>query len=225
MREFSSTMTSRPRPLLLAGALLLAAGCARAVVRAPAPPVAVGSEETGNASWYGEPYHGRRTASGEVYDMAQMTAAHRTLPFGTRVLVESLRDGRVAEVRVTDRGPFVDDRILDLSAAAARVLGAIGPGVIPVRLRVVALPGGAAPAAAARGTFAVQVAAFTSEARAGALRERLEGAWPGARVERAEVPGRTLWRVRVGRYATRAEAAAAAARLAAAGFAALVTAE
>src|SRR3990170_7555121 len=96
--------------------LFLPAACAKpSVVTVPPPrPVLVGYEETGTASWYGEPYHGRRTASGEVYDMAQMTAAHRTLPFGTRVLVESLRDGRVAEVRVTDRGPFVDDRILDL---------------------------------------------------------------------------------------------------------------
>jgi quercetin dioxygenase-like cupin family protein len=82
---------------------------------------------------------------GEVYGMTQMTEAHRTLPCGTGILVENRLDGRTAEVRITDRGPFVDDRILDLSAAAARVLGAAGPGVIPVRVRVIALPGGAAP--------------------------------------------------------------------------------
>ncbi|OGK96835.1 MAG: hypothetical protein A3D33_17795 [Candidatus Rokubacteria bacterium RIFCSPHIGHO2_02_FULL_73_26] len=218
-------MEHRVRAAALVWTLALAAGCARAVVTAPPPPVAAGWEETGTASWYGHPYHGRRTASGEVYDMEQMTAAHRTLPFGTWVLVENRLDGRTAEVRITDRGPFVDDRILDLSAAAARVLGAVGPGVIPVRVRVVALPGGATPAAAARGTFAVQVAALTSQARAGALRERLERAWPGARVERADVAGQTVWRVRVGRYATRDEAAAAAQRLAADGWPAVVAAE
>src|SRR3990167_5593222 len=150
----------RPRPLLLAGALLLATGCAQAVRTAPPPPIDVGWEETGNASWYGHPYHGRRTASGEVYDMAQMTAAHRTLPFGAWILVENRLNARTTEVRVTDRGPFVGDRILDLSAAAARVLGAIGPGVIPVRLRVIALAGGASRVAAG-GAVTVQVAAFT----------------------------------------------------------------
>lgn len=212
------------RPLTLVAVLLLVAGCARAVVTAPAPPVGVGWEETGEASWYGHPYHGRRTASGEVYDMAQMTAAHRTLPFGAWILVENRLNGRTAEVRVTDRGPFVGERILDLSAAAARVLGAIGPGVIPVRLRVIALAGGTSRAPAG-GAFTVQVAAFTSEDRASALRERLERVWPAARVQRADVAGRTLWRVRVGPYATREEAERQARRLAGAGYDALVTGE
>ena len=212
------------RPLALVGVLLLVEGCARAVVTAPAPPVTVGWEEIGEASWYGHPYHGRRTASGEVYDMAQMTAAHRTLPFGAWILVENRLNGRTTEVRVTDRGPFVGDRILDLSAAAARVLGAIGPGVIPVRLRVIALAGGASRVAAG-GAFTVQVAAFTTEDRARALRDQLEPRWPAARVQRAEVAGRTLWRVRVGPYATREEAERQARRLAGAGYDALVTGE
>src|SRR3990167_6918171 len=123
----------RPRPLLLAGALLLATGCAQAVRTAPPPPIDVGWEETGNASWYGHPYHCRRTASGEVYDMAQMTAAHRTLPFGAWILVENRLNARTTEVRVTDRGPFVGDRILDLSPAPARALGALGAGAVPPR--------------------------------------------------------------------------------------------
>lgn len=212
------------RPLVLVGALLLATGCATSAVRAPAPPVYVGWEQTGNASWYGHPYHGRRTASGEVYDMAQMTAAHRTLPFGTWVLVESRLDGRTAEVRITDRGPFVDDRILDLSAAAARTLGAIGPGVIPIRLRVLALSG-STPPAAGRGDFSVQVGAFTSEERASALRLRLAESWPDAYVERTDVAGQTVWRVRVGRFASRDEAVDAAQHLGAAGWAAVVTAD
>src|SRR5262245_49012629 len=82
--------------------------------------------------WYGHPYHGRKAASGETYDMNQMTAAHRTLPFGTRVRVESLVDGSSVEVRINDRGPFKDEdkRILDLSYAAGKLLGVVGPGVI-----------------------------------------------------------------------------------------------
>ena len=87
------------RLLVLVGVLLLVAGCARGRVTPP-PPVAVGWEETGDASWYGHPYHGRRTASGEVYDMAQMTAAHRTLPFGAWILVENRLNGRTAERHV-----------------------------------------------------------------------------------------------------------------------------
>jgi rare lipoprotein A len=123
-------------PLALV-ALLLAA-CAGP--RAPAVPAVIGAEERGLASWYGEPHHGRRTASGEVYDMRAMTAAHRTLPFGTWLHVENTRTGQVARVRVNDRGPFVDGRILDVSYAAAVALGAIGPGTVPVRLRVIRVP-------------------------------------------------------------------------------------
>jgi rare lipoprotein A len=111
----------------------------------PPAPLTTGYEEKGEASWYGSPYHGRRAASGEIYDMNQMTAAHRTLPFDTRVWVESLVDGTGVELRINDRGPFKNPerRIIDVSYAAARLLGVLGPGVIPVRIRVVSLPGAA----------------------------------------------------------------------------------
>jgi rare lipoprotein A len=111
-------------------------------VRETAHPVSTGYVETGEASWYGRPYHGRRTASGEIFDMYQMTAAHRTLPFGTWVQVENRANGRRVKVRINDRGPFKSRRVLDLSYAAARVLGGIEPGVIPVRIRVIASPAG-----------------------------------------------------------------------------------
>lgn len=86
------------------------------------------------ASWYGTFHHGRRTASGERYDMWALTAAHPTLPFGTRVLVTNVRNGRSVTVRINDRGPHHRGRGIDLSYAAARALGAVGAGVIPVRL-------------------------------------------------------------------------------------------
>ena len=95
---------------------------------------------TGQASWYGEPHQGQKTASGEIFDMGQFTAAHRTLPLGTRLLVTNLRNGRSVEVRVNDRGPVAAGRIIDLSYAAAKELGAVSDGVFPVRLRVLSPP-------------------------------------------------------------------------------------
>lgn len=116
--------------------LALLAGCA---APRPAPPPATrpaAVEREGQASWYGHPHHGRRTASGEIYDMHALTAAHPTLPMGARVLVTNLRNGRTVEVRVNDRGPVVPGRTIDLSYAAARALDATADGVFPVRLRL-----------------------------------------------------------------------------------------
>lgn len=126
----------RHRLWLLLGALTTVA-CATSP--APAPPAqagGVGTVEEGLASWYGEPYHGRPTASGAGYDMREMTAAHRTLPFGTIARVRNVANGREVSVLINDRGPFVEGRIVDLSWAAAKQLDAIGPGVVPVRLEV-----------------------------------------------------------------------------------------
>ena len=96
-----------------------------------------GYRETGVASWYGEPFHGRPTASGEVFDTYALTAAHRTLPLNTCVEVKRLSDGRTVTVKVNDRGPFADvqKRIIDLSFAAAQVLGLIDPGTAEVEVR------------------------------------------------------------------------------------------
>jgi rare lipoprotein A len=91
---------------------------------------------TGIASWYGEAHHGKMTASGERFDMYAMTAAHRTLPLGTRVLVTNLDNGRAVEVRINDRGPTLTDRIIDLSYGAARALGRVSEGVFRVRVAV-----------------------------------------------------------------------------------------
>ena len=107
--------------------LFLAAGCARNV-----RPESAGEE--GEASWYGPGLYGRKTASGEVLRPGTMTAAHRTLPFGTCLRVTNLENGRVVEVRVNDRGPYAAGRILDVSETAARALGMHGRGVTRVRL-------------------------------------------------------------------------------------------
>ncbi len=133
------------RPFLLPALLLpllLWAGCAR---RPVSPEKVPSFRQVGEASWYGPNFHGKTTASGEKYNMLQMTAAHRTLPFHTLVRVTNLENGRSVVVRINDRGPFLKGRILDLSYKAARELGATRAGVIRVRIEVV----GKAPPAAA----------------------------------------------------------------------------
>ena len=112
----------------------------------PAPPRA--SVQTGKASWYGDAHHGKKTASGEAYDMAELTAAHRSLPLGTRVRVVNLENGRSVVVRVNDRGPFARGRIIDLSRAAARELGHLDTGVFTVRIEVLEDGGDESPPAA-----------------------------------------------------------------------------
>ena len=110
-----------------------------AVVTPPpvTPPRGPDAPVTGKASWYGKAHQGRTTASGEPFDMNALTAAHRTLPLGTRVRVTNLQNGRTVEVRINDRGPTMPDRIIDLSYAAARALDAVGEGVFRVRIAVV----------------------------------------------------------------------------------------
>ncbi len=99
-------------------------------------PRGYGGYEAGYASWYGEKFHGRSTASGEIFDMNAYTAAHRSLPFGTRVRVTNEDNGRSVLVRINDRGPWVEGRIIDLSYAAAKQLGMLEAGVVRVRLEV-----------------------------------------------------------------------------------------
>src|SRR5262245_11749111 len=106
----------------------------------PTPPPVTNGQQEGIASWYGPGFHGRRTANGEIYDQYELTAAHPSLPLGTRVMVTSLTNGRSVEVRVNDRGPFVGGRVIDLSYASARVIGMIGPGTMPVRIELIGEP-------------------------------------------------------------------------------------
>jgi rare lipoprotein A len=161
--------------------------------RTPAPAVVPPDYvETGRASWYGHPYHGRAAANGEIYDMEKMTAAHRTLPFDTWVRVLNLANDKAVEVRITDRGPFVDGRIIDLSHAAAREIGLIGPGTAEVRVEVVSVPENAPEA-----LYAVQVGAFRNRDNAERERKRMEQQYGRARIVKRE-GDTTLYRVLVG---------------------------
>ena len=122
--------------LLLAVAALLGSGCASAprAQRSVDASVAQSGPTVGIASYYGRQYHGRKTASGERFNMNELTAAHRTLPFGTNLRVTNLANDRSVVVRVNDRGPFKRDRILDLSLEAARRLQMVGAGLARVRI-------------------------------------------------------------------------------------------
>ena len=111
-------------------------GCATVSRTAPVSATPSPKAHVGQASWYGQAHHGKKTASGEIYDMHALTAAHRTLPLGTKLRVTNLENGRAVVVRVNDRGPYVDGRVLDLSRAAARQLGELGDGLFNVRLEV-----------------------------------------------------------------------------------------
>ncbi len=156
-----------------------------------------GYREDGIASWYGKDFHGKKTANGERYNMYSMTAAHKLLPLGTKVRVTHLRTGRSIVVRVNDRGPFVGNRIIDLSYAGARELGIIGTGT--ARVRVEALDGfdGVRPGGM-DGRVYLQIAALSNQSSAQDLVRRLQGRNLGGRAFYA--PSLGLWRVQAGPF-------------------------
>ena len=159
------------------------------------PPNAVPiSTEMGKASWYGAPYHNRRSSNGEIYNMNAMTAAHRTLPLGSIVRVTNVKTGHAALVRITDRGPFVKDRVLDVSYAAAKRLDIWQPGIASVKIEVLQTP---APVAKG-GHWAVQLGSFATEKKASAVTDHLSRRYRTATVTKFLSPVGVWWvRVRV----------------------------
>ena len=156
-----------------------------------------GYREDGVASWYGRDFHGKTTANGERYNMYAMTAAHKLLPLGTKVRVTHLRNGKSIVVRVNDRGPFVGDRIIDLSYASPKELGMIGTGTARVRVEAIETFGGASPGDM-NGSFYIQIAALSSQASAQDLVRRLQNRNLGGRAFYA--PSLGLWRVQAGPF-------------------------
>jgi len=219
---------------LVACVLASASACStrsRPVSRPVPPEEAVsGWTEQGLASWYGgaDGFEGKPTASGEIYDSSLLTAAHRDLPLGTVVEVTNVETGASVRVRVNDRGPFVHGRVIDLSQAAARKIGVIGPGVAMVRLTIVdAAPvapipsASSSPAAEATATaraWAVQVGSFAQPDRAGRHADRLRAAGFDVYLE----PYQGLTRVKVGPLDSRADAEEKLAEIEAAGFEGIV---
>ena len=159
------------------------------------------------ASWYGIPFNGHRTSNGEIYDMHDFTAAHRTLPFGAVILVTNLANGKQTQVRINDRGPFVANRIIDLSLAAAKELEMLGPGTAKVRIEMVSGPN------PQQGFFGVQVGAFSLQENADRLRDRLSTRYSPVVTVPFNVGTALFYRVRVGHLASEAGAQALANQL------------
>lgn len=176
--------------------VLFAAGCG-VIPRTPSSDTLATLGE-GRASWYGPNFHGKITANGEIFDMNELTAAHRTLPFNTMVRVDNLDNGRTIIVRINDRGPYVDNRIIDLSRKAAADLGMINSGTASVRLSLTRE--GDRPVTAqnssSRESFTIQIASFENRSEAEAKAESITG----ARVEEVLMNKKSFYRVYYGIY-------------------------
>jgi rare lipoprotein A len=164
--------------------------------------------EDGVASWYGVPYHGRPAADGEIYDMEQLVAAHRTMPFNTWVRVTNLSNGLSVNVRIIDRGPYANGRVIDLSKAAARQIQMIGPGTTRVHLEIIAAP----VDKPADDFYAVQIAALANYSNAEHLRSTYADRFGSAQItiKQGRVP---LYRILVGKESSPARAQEIAGKL------------
>lgn len=175
--------------------------------------------QTGIASWYGPGFHGKPTASGVIYDQHDLTAAHQTLPLGTRILVTNLRNGKSIEVTINDRGPFAKGRILDLSYAAGESLGMIGPGTIPVRLEVInddgPLPVRFIPASL---DYTLQMGSFSHLENAQQLQNRLAKTFADVSIVPIQTKDITYFRVQLGTFPNRAAAEERARQVSQTGF-------
>ncbi len=173
-------------------------------------PILAQSTDTqkGEASWYGSRYHGRKTSSGEVYNKNKMTAAHKTLPFGTKVKVTNLDNNESVIVRINDRGPFVGDRIIDVSEVAARKLDFHANGIGNVKVEVLELPGDYKPQNA--GVFTIQAGTYTSVQSAERLSQKLKAFDKSLEVELTDdlFKGKKIHRIKAGRFESRAQAEA-----------------
>ena len=167
----------------------------------------VGFVQEGIASWYGPDFHGKKTSSGEVYDMHAMTAAHKTLPLGVYVKVRNRDTGAEAIVRVNDRGPFVKNRVIDLSLTAAKKLGVDKAGTAPVRIEALGYRATDKPGQEYRepesydsGNYSVQVGAFKDQENAKRLAAEIQRRYGYSEVRPATVNGDLFYRVHAGKY-------------------------
>lgn len=194
----------------LCAAVVLASCTAQALVTAPVPTPAEVPDlvyhETGTALWYGAEFHGRRTASGETFDMNGISAAHRTLPFGTIIRVTNLDNSRSIRVKITDRGPFVRTQVLELSLGAAKELGFVPQGTTRVAIESV-------DPVRIDGVFTVQAAVFVEEEMARNLKERLQRKYEKVFIVPFESNIGKFYRVRVGAYPSEEKAERIAAKL------------
>jgi len=177
---------------------------------------AFGFRQKGYASWYGKKFHGRKTSNGETYNMYAISAAHKTLPFNTIVRVRNLDNGKVLDVRINDRGPFVRGRIIDLSYGAAQKIGMVGPGTARVEIIALgAVKGPYDPGIETRtytpvdfnsGEFTFQIGAFRDRHNAERLKAKLDRTYKNAHITTFDSGDGTYYRVRVGYFTNLEEA-------------------
>ena len=176
----------------------------------------------GKASWYGPGFNGRPTATGEIYNQDEMTAASSIFPLGSRVIVTDLASGRAVEVRINDRGPFRKGRKIDLSYGAARALGMVTPGTALVRMDLVSTP---AVDPAGEPQYFVQAGSYIDRGKAEDIRARLAAYYPDVRLSELDTGGMRYYRVRMGGFATREQAQTRAARTVRLGLPAIIISE
>ncbi len=200
--------------------LLVACSVPPSRVRVAAPPEARLSQ-VGIASWYGPGFHGKPTTSGAIYNQYEFTAAHQTLPLGTRVMVTNMENGRATEVTINDRGPFAKNRIIDLSYSAADALDMIGPGTALVRLDVLDSP---APLQAIRASldYTLQLGSFAQLDNARQLRDRAAASFTDVSIAPLKAKDATYYRVQLGSFSSRADAEARAREVAQAGYSVII---
>ena len=201
---------------------LLLVGCSvpPSKVRVTPPPEARLSQ-VGIASWYGPGFHGKATTSGAVYNQYEFTAAHQTLPLGTRVMVTNMENGNAIEVTINDRGPFAKNRIIDLSYSAANALGMIGPGTAMVRVDVLDSP---TPIQAIRSSldYTLQLGSFAQLENARQLRDRIAVSFNGVSIMPLKSSDATYYRVQLGTFSSRADAEARAREVVQAGYSVII---
>jgi len=173
-----------------------------------------GFVQGGTASWYGSDFHGKETSSGEVYNMHALTAAHKTLPLGVYVKVQNRKNGREIVVRVNDRGPFIDGRIIDLSYSAAKNLGVVKSGTAPVLIEALGYPGRTlkgktayrSPLSYDTGSFVIQVGSCSSLENAQSIADYMRKRYIFTSIREAVVNGERFYRVHSGNYVSLKEA-------------------
>ena len=197
--------------LLLLTTLLMTACVHAAPPTRSASPVPLPRVQRGMASWYGKKFHGRKTASGERYDMFKLTAAHQRAPLGTYALVTNIATGRSVRVRINDRGPFAKGRIIDLSRAAAQQLGMLTAGVARVRVEFL-------PHTRPQPRYIVQVGAYSDSSNAARVQHRLTKQYSQVWVSKTNGTSPPLYRVRLGPFTSRVQAERVALRVRALGY-------
>ncbi len=215
-------MPSRLKHAPLFFMLLLILGCSipPSKVRVPERYTAQLSQ-TGIASWYGPGFHGKATASGDIYNQNDLTAAHQTLPLGTRVMVTNLENGRAAEVTINDRGPFAKSRIIDLSYSAAQSLDMVGPGTALVRVDVIDSPTKIQTIRSSL-DYTLQLGSFAQLENAQQLRNRLAKSFRDVVIAPLLSKDATYYRVHLGKFASRSDAEEQARQVSQAGYSVII---